>query len=122
MSNNTPTAKLPAQHQAALNRLVELAKKDTGGATRAANFLLAWWNAEECGGFDLTDLWNVDPDTASDMLLVFAFVASKHSYPDTLGYKADFKQIISRHRPKLLAETPESSTSDPHSVWKGSQL
>jgi hypothetical protein len=31
-----------------------------------ANFLLAWWN--ECGGFDLTDVWAVDTAIAVDMV------------------------------------------------------
>lgn len=29
--------------------LFDLAEKDTGQSKRVRNFLLAWWNAEECG-------------------------------------------------------------------------
>ena len=34
--------------------LLEVAERDTGQSGRARNFLLAWWNADECGSFDLT--------------------------------------------------------------------
>jgi hypothetical protein len=36
-----------------------IAKRDTGQSRRVANFLLAWHNPEENGGWDPTDLWNV---------------------------------------------------------------
>jgi hypothetical protein len=34
--------------------LLDVAERDTGQSGRVRNFLLAFWNAEECGGFDLT--------------------------------------------------------------------
>jgi hypothetical protein len=33
----------------ALNRLIEIAQGDTGQCRIVADFLLAWWNADECG-------------------------------------------------------------------------
>lgn len=51
----------------ALEKLLNIAHEDTGQGRRVANFLLAWWNAEVHGGFDLTDLANVDPHVAEDM-------------------------------------------------------
>src|SRR5207249_173142 len=51
----------------ALDRLLRVARKDTGQARRVASFLLAWHNAEENGGWDPTDLWNVDAAIADDM-------------------------------------------------------
>jgi hypothetical protein len=48
------------EQRAALERLIRIANRDTGQSRRVASFLLAWWNAEECGGFDLTDLWGID--------------------------------------------------------------
>ncbi|WP_244412325.1 hypothetical protein [Sinorhizobium sp. CCBAU 05631] len=56
--------------------------------------MLAWSNADDCGGFDLTHLWNVDQEIAADMVIVFGMVARVHSYPDTLGYKGDFESIV----------------------------
>jgi predicted lipid carrier protein YhbT len=66
-----------------------------------ANFLLAWWNAEECGGFDLTDLWAVDVAIAADMISVFALVVARHQYPDTLGHGKQFEAIVRAWRPAL---------------------
>jgi len=38
---------------------LQVARQDTGQARRVANFLPAWHNAEENGGWDPVDLWNV---------------------------------------------------------------
>jgi predicted lipid carrier protein YhbT len=92
---------LSESQRAALERLVRIAQADTGQSRRVASFLLAWWNAEECGGFDLTDLWGVDTAIAADMVTVFALVASRHSYPDTLGYSRQFQAIVRAWRPAL---------------------
>lgn len=85
----------------ALIRLIEVAERDTGQSRRVADFLLAWWNAGSCGGFDLTNLWGVDASIADDMVTVFAFVAKSHSYPDTLGYDSRFQAIVRGWRPEL---------------------
>ena len=68
--------------RAALERLIAIARSDTGQSRRVAGFLLAWWNAPECGGFDLTDLWAVDRSIAADMLTVFALLIECRDYPD----------------------------------------
>jgi UDP-N-acetylmuramoyl-L-alanyl-D-glutamate--2,6-diaminopimelate ligase len=46
--------------RAAVDRLFDLASSDTGQAGRVANFLLAWHNGADWGGFDLADLFGVD--------------------------------------------------------------
>lgn len=85
----------------ALDRLINIAQSDTGQAGRVANFLLAWWNARDNGGFNLTDLWNVDHAIAKDMITVFGMVATTHSYPDAFGYEAQFRQMVTDwRRPK----------------------
>ena len=89
--------------RAALERLIRVAQGDTGQSRIVANFLLAWWNAAECGGFDLTDVWAVDTAIAVDMLQVFALVAACQRYPDTLGYGKQFEAIICAWR-RSLAE------------------
>lgn len=88
--------------RAALERLIEHAQRDSGQSRRAADFLLAWWNAGQCGGFDLTNLWGLDEDIAVDMVTVFAYLtkASKQ-YPDQLGYNAQFQAIVREWRPEL---------------------
>jgi hypothetical protein len=84
--------------QAALERLLEIARGDTGQSRIVANFLLAWWNAAECGGFDLTDVWGVDTPIAVDMLRVFALLAKCRQYPDAMGYGKQFEAIVSARR------------------------
>lgn len=85
----------------ALERLIEIARGNTGQSGKVANFLLAWWNAEECGGFDLTELWGVDASIAADMISVFALVAARQQYPDRLGYGKQFEAIVRAWRPTL---------------------
>jgi hypothetical protein len=89
---------------AALERLIAVARSDTGQSRRVANFLLAWWNAGECGGFDLTEAWGVDRSIAADMLTVFALLIGCREYPDTLGYGTEFEAIVRAWRPTLTRE------------------
>src|SRR5262249_49030195 len=65
-----------------------------GQSRIVANFLLAWWNAASCGGFDLTDLWAVDTSIAEDMLAVIVLVSRQRRYPDDLGYGKQFESIV----------------------------
>ena len=89
--------------EAALRRLIETAKRDTGQSRRVAEFLLAWWSAAECGGFDLTNLFSVDDSIAADMVMVFVLIARVNKYPDTLGFGKDFEAIVREWRPELAA-------------------
>lgn len=91
--------------EAALRRLIEIARRDTGQSRRVADFLLAWWNASECGGFDLTNLFSVDDSIATDMVAVFALIARLSRYPDALGlgFGKDFEAIVREWRPELVA-------------------
>jgi hypothetical protein len=68
-----------------------------------ANFLLAWWNALHCGGFDLTDLSAVDKtvaDHAGDRCL--------HRPPSEIpeqirfGLGPDFQALVALWRPLSL--------------------
>ncbi|WP_043646969.1 DUF7673 family protein [Caenispirillum salinarum] len=85
---------------AALGRLVRIAQSDTGQSRRVANFLLSWWNAQSCGGFDMTDLWSVDRAIADDMLVVFRMIMTFRIYPTALGHQDDFAAIVERWRPE----------------------
>jgi hypothetical protein len=77
----------------ALERLLRIGRKDTGQARRVANFLLAWHNAEENGGWDPTDLWNVDAAIADDMLTVVRLIRDSHRYPDALGFTDEIAAV-----------------------------
>ena len=92
---------MTTDQKAALERLIAIAQSDTGQARRVADFLLAWWNAGECGGFDLTNLWGVDASIAEDMVIVFGYVARANAYPDALGFNAQFQSIVRGWRPEL---------------------
>lgn len=92
-----------AQHEA-LHRLITIAERDTGQSRKVASFLLAWWNAAELGGFDLTDLWGVDAEISHDMRTVFDLIDTCHAYPDTLGYAPQFKQLVALWRPDAIAK------------------
>ncbi len=90
----------PEEHEALL-RLLQIAVRDTGQSRRVADFLLAWWNAGSCGGYDITTAWGLDDNIVQDVITVFALAARSNSYPDTLGYEEDFKQVVRAWRPEL---------------------
>ncbi|UFN08028.1 hypothetical protein LPH44_12055 (plasmid) [Xylella taiwanensis] len=91
---------------AALKRLVAIAKRGTHQSGHVADFLLSWWNTDECGGFDMRNLWGVDRRIAEDMVTVFGLVARIHVYPPQIDrvFDADFDQIVRLWRPKLFAD------------------
>jgi hypothetical protein len=89
---------------AALRRLIAIARSDTGQSRRVANFLLAWWNAETCGGFDLTDLWSLDDEVGEDITTIVKFVSRNNWYPDKFVPRADIMCVIRVWRPGLIRE------------------
>ena len=93
----------------ALLRLLEVAYRDTGQSRRVAAFLLAWWNADTCGGFDLTDMWGLDLSLRNDIVRVFQFIAFDQHYPDSLGWRHEFGTVLRRWRPHLLEPRKEVS-------------
>lgn len=90
------------QEYAALERLIQIARGDTGQSRKVAGFLLAWWNAGSCGGFDLTELWAVDAAIARDMHSVFGLIMRLREYPDALGCGDAFGSIVRAWRPELV--------------------
>jgi ParB/RepB/Spo0J family partition protein len=90
----------------ALNRLIDIARRETGQSKRVADFLLAWWNATSCGGFDLSDLWGVDIEIADDMVEVIGLIRRNRSYPDALNTPVHeaFKELVKIWRPQLVNE------------------
>lgn len=88
--------------EAALERLLDIAKSDTGQSRRVADFLLAWWNAGSCGSFDLTTMWGCDRAIVDDMVTVFRYVGHNEHYPDALGYGDRFEAIVRAWRPELV--------------------
>jgi hypothetical protein len=89
-----------------IRRLLVVARSDTGQAHRVANFLLAWWNATDCGGFDLTEFWSLDPTIRDDMLLTLEFIALHPNYPDHYGLGDDFAAVVALWRPDVGRPAP----------------
>ena len=97
----------PNQRQA-LERLIAIAKRDTGQCRRVANFLLTWWNVHKYGAWCTTDLWSLDDAIAEDIFIVLRLIKEQSIYPDDLGYEGDFQEIRRQWRPEFyIAETEE---------------
>ncbi len=82
----------------ALARLFPIALSDTGQARRVANFLLAWHNSAENGGWDPVDLWNLDGAIADDILRALQLLRTEHKYPDALGFHSEIEAVWKRWR------------------------
>ena len=83
----------------AIGRLVDLARSDTGQASRAADFLLAWWNGMDNGHFPVLHLCNCDAIIAEDMLIVMAYLAQEPTvYVDRWGYGDAMVKLVERWR------------------------
>jgi hypothetical protein len=95
---------MTAPERDALARLLDHAQRDTHQSRRVADFLLAWWNAGECGGFDITTAWSVDDAVAEDIVTVFRLAVRARSYPDTLGYGPQFEAVVRAWRPELITD------------------
>lgn len=95
--------------RAAVERLLKIGQSDTGQARRVADFILAWWNAEELGRFDIADLFALDTAIARDMATVFSFLASRPMavYPEE--YRAEIEAIIREWRPQVWERTAASA-------------
>ena len=91
----------------ALERLLNIAHGDTHQSRYVANFLLAWWNAGELGGFDLTDAWGVDGAIQDDMVTLFAFIARHNVYPSSYSFRPEFEELVRLWRPGVLADVAE---------------
>lgn len=82
----------------ALGRLIDIARLGTVQSSRVADLLLAWYNAEENGGWNPVDLWSIDATIADDMLTVLQGLRAKPANPDELGLAEEMQQIWRRWR------------------------
>jgi hypothetical protein len=98
--------------RAAFERLLDLARSDTGQARRVANFLLAWWNAESLGGFDIADLFALDAAIALDTATVFGWIARSPNavYPEE--YRGEIEALIERWRPEVWARSERPASAN----------
>jgi hypothetical protein len=91
--------------QQALRRLLQITAGSTGQSRKVADFLLAWHNAEENGGWDPVDLWSVDARIADDILAVLHLISASHCYPPELGFDPEITAVWERWR----GNTPPTS-------------
>lgn len=93
--------------RAAFERLLKIARSDTGQSRRVAAFILAWWNADSLGGFDLTDLFSVDHAIAADMGTMFICLGrqSQAFYPEE--YQTEIEALIQAWRPEIWAASQD---------------
>lgn len=82
----------------AVARLLEIARRDTHQSRHVADFLLAWDNAGENGGWHPTDLWTVDAEIAKDIVTCIQSISVLHAYPDELGFRQEFQALRMRWR------------------------
>jgi ParB family chromosome partitioning protein len=101
MADDGPAPARDERGLAALRRLLAIAETDTGQSRRVADFLLAWWNARACGGFDPTDLWGVEASIRDDMLAVLQLIARERGFPTAYGLGDAFVALVRRWRPGL---------------------
>lgn len=78
----------------ATKRLVELAKSDTGQSRIARNFVLAWWNFDEFGGFDPVSMSSLDEKFRADIATIITYLASLESPKYPTEFRADIAEII----------------------------
>lgn len=94
------------QAQSAIDRLFKVALADTGQSRVVANFLLAWWNTQDHGGFDIAELFSLDRAISDDVACVFAFLGQQGSatYADAFDRRAETVELIRLwRRPGLQA-------------------
>lgn len=93
----------------ALEKPFNVAHRDIDQGRGLANFLLAWLNAEVHGGFDLTDLANLDREVCEDIVTVFSWLACESllSYPD--AYKPEIIRSSAAGGPTCRSTDDEAS-------------
>lgn len=91
----------------AFGRLLAIARPDTGQARSVASFILAWWNADSLGGFDIADLFAVDRAIARDMSTVFAYIANRKQPEYPTHYQSEIEELIRLWRPEIWAKASE---------------
>lgn len=91
----------------AFERLLKIARSDTGQARRVANFILAWWNADSLGGFDIADLFAVDAKIAADMATVFVWLSRQDEAVYPTEHRAAIEAVIAEWRPEIWAKANE---------------
>lgn len=81
-----------------LEQLLAAARNDTGQSGQVADFLLSWWSAADCGGWDPTAMWSLDQELADAIMVVLGYIHRARRYPDSLGFSEEFDALNRRWR------------------------
>ena len=84
--------------QEAIGLLLDIADSHRPDARQAANFMLSWWNAGACGGFDLQDLRQMGSRQGEQVAEVLDLIWEVGCGPEHLGYSSDFKDLVEKWR------------------------
>jgi hypothetical protein len=95
----------------ALARLLEIARRGTGQSRRVADFLLAWHNSEENGGWNPYDLWSLDDSICNDIILTLSLIRMGN-YPENLGFGTEISQVWALWRSTNKNSAAEKPKSD----------
>jgi hypothetical protein len=89
-------AALQESERLALDRLLSYALGKGKQNRIVADYLLAWWDAERYGAFDLQRSSALKDSVQEDMVALFGFVARCQLHPDALDYREPFEAIVRR--------------------------
>ncbi|KPH63570.1 hypothetical protein [Novosphingobium sp. ST904] len=95
-----------ASAKVALDRLIDVARSDTGQSKRVANFLLAWWNGDDWGHFPIADLFGLDREVGLDIARIVGFLAAypEAIYADQFGRREELIALVHQWR-EVVSET-----------------
>jgi hypothetical protein len=94
-----------ASAAAALSRLIEVARSDTGQSAKVANFLLAWWNGDDWGHFDVSDIFGLDRAIGIDITTIIGYLADHPGavYADAFGEREAMGDLVQLWRSETSA-------------------
>src|SRR3546814_17884588 len=99
-----PFSKAAAQN--ALDRLIDVARPDTGHSRRVANLLLAWWHGADWGHFALAELFGYDAPIETDIPTLVGILGqhARADYPNAFASQDETLAEVDRSRQCVQTE------------------
>jgi hypothetical protein len=113
-NNHERGASLQRKRPAGIRAVAAYRRWQHWPSQKGADFLLAWHNAAENGGWDPVDLWSVDAAIADDILAVLHLIRASHCYPPELGFDPEITAVweVWRNRMRQIRHVPCSDVSN----------